>query len=277
MTLGPQLVRTALAVRRNPTASRAELKGFQDAQLRRLVVHAYESVPYYRKLFDRHRLHPRHIRGTIDLDLIPISSKQDFQSRSATELITRGVDPAKLLSVYTSGSSGEPLLVRRSWEEQGFNVMFRERCWRAFGLGLWERIATVGLKRPPDPKDKKVLGRALQAIGVHPRQRLYGMNPPEEIANQLAAFLPQMLVGLPGMLCLVADYLIATGRQDIRPRILVTGGEVLTPLMRQRLHHAFGVEPLQTYASHEFPLLGWECRQTGEMHTCDDGVILEVL
>lgn len=277
MTLGPQLLRTARAVLRHPTAPRAELKAFQDAQLRRLVVHAYESVPYYRKLFDQHRLHPRHIRGTIDLDLIPISSKQAFQSRSATDLIARGLDPAKLLSVYTNGSTGEPLIVRRTWEEQGFNMMFRERCWRAFGLNLHERIATVGQRKPPDPKDKKTLGRALQAIGFHPRLRLDGMQPPEDIAFQLAAFRPQMLVGIPGMLCLVADYLIASGRQDIRPRILVTGGEVLTPLMRQRLHKAFGVEPLQTYASHEFPLMGWECRQTGEMHSCDDAGIVEVI
>lgn len=277
MTQGPQLVRTALAIRRHPTASRAELKAFQDAQLRRLVVHAYESVPYYRKLFDRHRLHPRHIRGTVDLDLIPISSKSDFQSRPAAELITRGVDQGDLFSVYTNGSTGEPLIVRRTWQEQGFNMMFRERCWRAFGLGLRERLANVGQRKPPDPKDRKILGRALQAIGIHPRLRLDGMQQPEDIARQLAAFQPQMLVAIPGMLCLVADHLISTGRQDIRPRILVTGGEVLTPLMRQRLHQAFGVEPLQTYASHEFPLMGWECRQTGEMHTCDDAAIVEVI
>ena len=277
MTLVPRLVRSALAIRRHPTASRAELKAFQDAQLRRLVVHAYESVPYYRKLFDRARLHPRHIRGTVDLDLIPISSKTDYQNRAAAELITRGVDPGELLSVHTNGSTGEPLLVRRTWWEQGFNMMFRERCWRAFGLGLGERRATVGQRRRPDPKDKKILGRALQAIGAHPTLRLDGMQPPEEIARQLAAFQPHMLVAIPGMLCLVADHVISTGRRDIRPRILVTGGEVLTPLMRQRLQKAFGVEPLQTYASHEVPLMGWECRQTGEMHTCDDGAIVEVL
>ena len=277
MRPGPALIRTALAVRRHPTATRAELKEFQDAQLRRLVVHAYESVPYYRKLFDRHRLHPRHIRGTIDLDLIPVTSKQDLRSRPAAELVMRGVDPDTLLSVCTNGSTGEPFRVRRTWMEQSFNVLFRERCWRAFGLKLDERVAHVGQPKRPHPGDRKVIGRALRAFGVHPNLRLDGMRPPEEIARELAAFCPHMLVAIPGMLCLVADYLISTGRQDIRPRILVTGGEVLTPLMRQRLLHAFGVEPLQTYASHEFPLMGWECRTTGEMHTSDDGAIVEVL
>jgi phenylacetate-CoA ligase len=47
--------------------------------------------------------------------------------------------------------------------------------------------------------------------------------------------------------------------------------------MRRRLTQAFGVEPMQTYASHEFPFMGWECGVSHELHTCDDGVILEVL
>ena len=75
----------------------------------------------------------------------------------------------------------------------------------------------------------------------------------------------------------VADHLLAMGRDRVRPRIVVVGGEVLTPLVRRRLTDAFGVAPLQTYASHEFPLLGWECRTHGGIHTCDDGAIVEVL
>jgi phenylacetate-CoA ligase len=106
---------------------------------------------------------------------------------------------------------------------------------------------------------------------------LDGMQPAEEVVRRLEAFRPHLLAALPGILCLTADHLLATGRQDIRPRILVVGGEVLTPLMRRRLTDAFGVEPVQTYASHEFPLMGWECHVSGELHTCDDAVIVEVV
>jgi phenylacetate-CoA ligase len=79
------------------------------------------------------------------------------------------------------------------------------------------------------------------------------------------------------MICRIADHLVAHGDADIRPRLIIVGGEVLTPLMRRRLSEAFGTSVRQTYGSHEFPLLGWECGQTGELHTCDDGLILEVL
>jgi phenylacetate-coenzyme A ligase PaaK-like adenylate-forming protein len=273
----PRFWQTAWAVQRHPHAGRAELQAYQDARLRRLVLHAYENVPYYRKLFDRHRVHPRHIRGTVDLDLIPISSKQELRELPAAALTDRSVNPRRLLSVWTSGSTGEPFMVRRTWLEQGFNVLFRDRCQKAFGLRLTDRIMTVGRGRGHDPKESKLVGRAMRAIGIHPTLRVDGMSPPEEIVRRLETFRPHMLVALPGVLCLTADYLLATGRQDIRPRILLVGGEVLTPLMRRRLTEAFGVEPVQTYASHEFPMMGWECRASGEIHVCDDAVILEVL
>jgi phenylacetate-coenzyme A ligase PaaK-like adenylate-forming protein len=274
----PQFVRTALAIRRHPRASRAEVKAFQDAHLRRLVLHAYENVPYYRKLFDRNRLHPRHIRGTADLDLIPISSKQDMRERPAHQLLDRTVDQGRLLTVCTSGSTGEPFTVRRTWLEQAFKVLLQQRCWQAFGLRLPERIMKVGRGRSPDSKDAKLVGRLLQAAGIHPTLSIDGIvQPPEEVVRRLETFRPHLLVALPSILCITADHLLAHGRQDIRPRILSVGGEVLTPLMRRRLTQAFGVEPVQTYASHEFPLMAWECGVSGELHTCDDGVIVEVL
>jgi len=277
ITRGPDLLGTASAIHRHQRADRAQLRAFQDAKLRRLLVHAYEHVPYYRKLFDRHRLHPRHIRGVVDLDLIPITTKQDLRGLRLSEVLTKGTDPDSLLPVRTNGSTGEPFVVWRTRIEQGFHTMFRQRAYESFGLGLRGRIAAVGLPRPPEPRDTKVVGRWLSAMGVHPTLRIDGLQEPQAIVEQLEAFNPDLITALPGMLVRVADHLIASGHHRIRPRILVVGGEVLTPLARRRLTEAFGVAPLQTYASHEFQLLGWECRTHGGIHTCDDGAIVEVL
>ncbi|MGH7499091.1 MAG: phenylacetate--CoA ligase family protein [Gemmatimonadales bacterium] len=274
---GPDLLGTVSAIQRHIRADRAQLQTFQDAKLRRLLVHAYEHVPYYRKLFDRQRLHPRHIRGTIDLELIPITTKQDLRDLPPSEIVTKGVDPCSLVSVRTNGSTGEPFVVRRTGVEQGFHTMFRQRAYEAFGLGLRGRIAAISYPRPRHPRDTKVVGRWLSAMGVHPTLRIDGLQDPEAIAEQLEAFQPDLITALPGMLHRVADHLVDSGKGRVRPRIVVVGGEVLTPLVRRRLIEAFGVAPLQTYASHEFQLLGWECRTLGGIHTCDDGAIVEVL
>jgi phenylacetate-CoA ligase len=277
MTLGPQIVRSALAVRRHAAGSRAELKEFQDAQLRRLVCHAYASVPFYRKLFDKHRLHPRHIRGTVDLELIPIISKQDMRDQPAHNLLAKGLDPARLLTARTSGSSGEPFVIRRTWSEQSLQYLMRLRAFNAMGVRLGDRTAGVGLVRRRDAMDGKVVGRTLELAGVTHKIRIDGLQELSEIVAKLQDFRPDILSGMPGMLCRVADYLLANGIRRITPRMVIVGGEVLTPVMRRTLEQAFGATVRQTYASHEFPLLAWECGSGGELHTCDDGVILEVL
>ena len=71
----PEIAPALSAVWRHGRAPGAELRLWQDARLRRLVSHAYESVPFYRRLFDRHRLHPRHVRGVRDLEIIPFVDK----------------------------------------------------------------------------------------------------------------------------------------------------------------------------------------------------------
>jgi phenylacetate-CoA ligase len=277
ITRGPDLLGTAAAIQRLPRGDRAPLQAFQDSKLRRLLSYAYENVPYYRKLFDRHRLHPRHVRGAVDLDLIPITTRDDLRSLPPSEVIARGIDPATLITIRASGSSDDSFVVRRTRLEQGFHTMFRQRAYEAFGLGLRGRIAAVTYPRLIDSKDTKVVGRWLSAMGVHPTLRIDGLQDPESIAEQLEAFRPALITGSPEMLSPVAGHLLETGQGRVRPRIVVVGGGVLTPSVRLTLTEAFGVAPFQTYTTHEFPLLGWECKSVGGIHTCDDGAIVEVL
>jgi phenylacetate-CoA ligase len=277
MTLTPQLVRSALAIGRHASTSAAELREFQDARLRRLLCHAYESVPFYRKLFDRHRLHPRHIRGTVDLDLIPTVTKQELRAQPPINVVAKGLVPEQLLTARTSGSSGEPFVIRRTLSEQSLQHLLQLRAFARLGVRVGDRMATVGLVRPQDSKDKKLMGRALEATGLRQRLKIDGLQEPAAVVEQLRCYRPDVIVGMPGMLCRVADYLLAHGSKGLAPRLLIVGGEVLTPVMRRSLCQGFAAPVRETYASHEFPLLGWQCGDNGQFHTCDDGVILEVL
>ena len=257
--------------------SRQELETYRDARLRSLLVHAYERVPYYRKLFDRHRLHPRHVRGAVDLDLIPITTKEDLRGLPAPQILASGADPACLLSVRTSGSTGEPFTIRRTWWEDKRQYLLRLRALKSLGMRMGDCRVSVGIVRPGDPNDRKPIGRALRVLGINRSFRLNGLQEPAVIAAQLRRLHPAVITGMPGMLCRVADHLASSAGSAVRPRVLVVGGETLTPVMQRRLTEGFGVAARQLYGSHEFPLLGWECSGSGQFHVCDDGVILEVL
>jgi phenylacetate-CoA ligase len=83
----------------------------QDRRVRALVTHAYQRVPLYRRLWDKAGVHPVMIRGVEDLPLLPVMSRQMLQQAPIEERVARGLDPSKLHSLRTSGSTGEPVTV----------------------------------------------------------------------------------------------------------------------------------------------------------------------
>src|SRR3972149_11804358 len=66
-------------------------------------------------------------------------------------------------------------------------------------------------------------------------------------------------------------------RLVIRPRFIRASGEVLTPIMRRHISQTFEAPVFEAYTNREFGLIAWECKETGELHTSDDSIIVEVL
>lgn len=275
-TAGPEVLRAVLGARRHPAATAAELREFQDRALRRLVRHAYERVPFYRALFDRHRVHPRHIRGVRDLELIPLTSKADMRARPERERVAAGLEPEGLLRVRTSGASGEPFTIRRTWLEDKVQFLFRLRAFGAMRIGPRDHVVVVGVARPGDG-GSKLIGRTLRALGRSPRTKLDGFQNPDVTLRQLAEARPDVMIGYPGMLDRLTAPELAPLRAGVRPRLILTGGEVLIPAIRARLSQAFGARVIETYASNECPLIAWSCPHGADLHTCDDGAVVEVL
>ncbi len=86
------LIPTLYSLLRHSHVEREKIVSFQNRQLRRLVTHAYENVPYYSKLFDRNGIKPQDIRSVEDLSIIPITTKKDLQSLPY-ELFGPGLNP----------------------------------------------------------------------------------------------------------------------------------------------------------------------------------------
>jgi phenylacetate-CoA ligase len=257
-----------------PAPSRDEVLAFQTRRLRRLVEHAYRSVPYYRRLFDRHGLRPGDVRELGDLASIPVSSRSDLQACVAEELTM--VPPGRLLAISTGGSSGMPLTIRRTARERRLLGALRMAAMHEAGLRMRDRYATITAVRPRDPRDTKRLLGALQHAGLYRSLRVSALEPLEGIARSLLEFQPHVLNGFPGVLSRLVP-LIGGRAGSLRARLVTAGGEVLTPSLRAQIAEGFGARVLDFYASHEFNLIASECPPTGNYHVCDAGLIVEVL
>ncbi len=263
--------------RRHPHADREELISFQNMRLRRLVRHAYENVPYYRNLFDRHRVKPEDIRTVDDLTAVPITSRADLQTRPATEFLAQGVDPSSLITRSSSGSSGRPITVRRTWLEERLHGALWFRAYSSLGRTIFDKHAVVIGIRNRQPQDRRMIQRILSAFKIGRQSEMDALQPPEEIFSALLRYRPAVVSGYPGVLARLAQTIGRDRLRSLQVRFVSTGGEILTPLMREQIEQAFSGPLYDTYGSIEFHALGWQCEATGDYHVCDDGLILEVV
>ena len=265
------------SVVRGPRMTRVEVEHHQSRRLRALVAHAHATVPYYRRLFDQAGVSPERIRTTEDLGALPITEKSVLRSLPAEEVISSRFDPDRLIQSRTSGSSGTPLIVRRRWIEQNLLYLYSIRAWRSVGLKARDLRVGLGVVRRADPSDAKVVGSAVRSLGLYRRSVVDVFLPPEEALAQLEKVQPDVLHGYPSGLARVADLVHEKPSTNLQPRLLMAGAEVLTAPLKRRIEAGFGAPVYNMYGCHELNLVASECQPTGEMHTCDDALILEVV
>lgn len=263
---------------RHPRASRDQIIAFQEQRLRQLVTHAYENVAYYRRLFDDAGITPNEIRGLADLDRIPITTKSTLQALGGSDMIARGLSASSLITRRTSGSTGIPLTVYRQRAEQLLPAVFLWRVRRDLGLTRRVRVSALvaGSYRSRSRSITAKARRRLQRlVGIKDWTRIDSTLPIDRVATMLRDSKPDVISGYPGILSRLADHL-SRESQQIRPRLIVSSAELLTPTMRQTIESVFQAPVRDTYSCYELGLLAWECPLGGTYHVCDDNTIVEI-
>lgn len=276
-TAWPGAMASVLAFRKHPRAARSEIIEFQNRRLRSIVDHAYNRVPYYRRLFNSAGVLPRHIRTVADLPRIPVTSKSDLRSLPVTDLVAEGVDPSALIEHTTGGSTGEPFTVRRAWIEERILGELRRRTLRLYGATSGSLVVVATFHHHPHRNDKRFAELVLNAFGRYRVRSIFCLESPESILRQFDELKPDVIGGYAGILARLAGVIKESAHPIRAPQCVLSGGEVLTRNAAHRISEAFRAPVYDTYGSHEFSRIAWECPETGEYHRCDDGVITEVL
>ena len=272
-----EFVRGVYGLVASRNASRDQIAEFQARALRSIVRHTYERVPYYRRLFDRAGLKPEDVRGLDDLPRIPITSRQDLQELPASDLIVSGVDASSLLTHRTSGSSGDPLTIRRERFEEYLLLAYRWRGHIAQGRHPTDREASIGYihnagdgrNHPTEPFHERLSRFWKDCIDC--------LLPPKQILDRLRVTQPEALHGTPSVLAWLAEEMTDADRRLIRPRIVSCSQETLSDSARQKVESAFGAPVFNNYGAHEFVGVASECPQRHGYHVSDWTLILEVL
>jgi phenylacetate-CoA ligase len=265
------------AVLRHARGSRAELEAYQDGAVRRLIAHAYARVPFYRELYQRAGVKAEHVRGVADLARLPLVTKDELRTRAVTEVLARGLDPDRLLSISTTGSTGRPIRIYNTWLEYRILHLFRLRAHRQFGRRVGDRIVEIDQPIPAHANDNKLIGRTLRALGLEARLQLSLYEPEDVLLERLETFRPDMVTAYPNVLLRLGRALREKPRPSLRPRFLLTNSEILTASMRAELRGLWNTEVFQFYDCHECNLIAWDCPKGHGLHCNEDVAVVEVL
>jgi len=251
------------------------MEKYQLKKLKSLLSHANDRIPFYRDWFDQNDFQPGDIQHLDDLRRIPVMEKQQlrelFQSLPRQE-----IDRKQLIEHKTSGSTGVPVRVLRTPEEERRLNMLRWRMQWMLGLRPGDRMAKVKTTWEPLGKKFDRVQSMARFARVIDRSVFDCFLDPAENYRRIIAFKPHILTGYPGALVRIAlQHKQQAGELGCLRRVS-SGGESLAPHQRRILEESFNVPVDDTYGTSECNLAAWSCRETGSYHVNDDGILLEV-
>ena len=266
---------------------RETLERLQQKRHRALVRYAREHSPFYGELY-------KGLGDDWTLSDLPPVTKPELMARFDEVLTDRSVSMArvqaftqdldnvgrmldgKYLVFKTSGSTGHPAVVL--YDRGAVDVASAVAAFRTFARREdFKRFMAHGKRTAGVFADNGFylacgMSRYLQMQMPRKQTKItVDVNGPEaEIVRALNDFQPAMLSGYPSNLALLAD----CRGLDIRPDVVITGGELLTEPIRQKLRDRFGCYVQTHYSCTEGGEIACECRE-GHLHINEDWVILE--
>lgn len=257
-------------------SSREDLFGYRDAQIRKFIFHCYETVPYYKHLFDERRVKPEYIKGLDDLKILPILTKDEVKA-NYKDLLSTAVPENKHLISHTSGTTGGGLRFATTLESQQeqWVTWWRYRNWHGIALETW--CAYFGGRSLVPLSQKATPFWRINYPGKQIMFSAYHMN--NENMTHYVKYLnqkqPKWLHGYPSLLSLLAGYVLETGKKlNYQVKWITIGAENLLEQQKDLIKEAFGVYPIQHYGMAEGAANISQCEK-GNLHVDEDYAAIE--
>ncbi|MDE7244144.1 MAG: phenylacetate--CoA ligase family protein [Oscillospiraceae bacterium] len=285
------------ALKRNEKKNPAQIRVLQEKKLRKLLRFAYEHSPYYRDTFAQAGITEKEL-DTAPLSAFPTLDKAELLSnfdrlitvKDLTQEALRRFDAEAAADrspylgryhvVHSSGSTGKP----------GY-FLYDDRAWREMLLGiirgaLWDmsmpqilKLLQVGPRIAYIAATDGRYGGAMAVgdgiEGLRCQQLHLDIKTPlNEWVRQLREFQPNMIIGYPSAIKILAE-LADSGKLKLSLTRVISCGEPLAPGLRQYLENIFGVCIINFYGASESLALGVESNSAEGIFLFEDMNIIE--
>ena len=257
------------------TASREQIRAWQDERLVAQVKHVWNNVPYYRKKMEEKGVTPDDIKSTSDLYKLPFLTKDDL--REAYPYGLMGTPVSECVRIHsTSGTTGKRVVAFYTQHD----------------IDLWEDCCARAITAAGGTKEDVVhvaygYGLFTGGSGLHGGSHKAGcLTLPLSSGNteRQLQFMTDLgstiLCCTPSYAAYLSETIHERGLRDqIKLKAGIFGAEAWSENMRRDIEQGLGIKAYDIYGLTEIsgPGVAFECEAQNGMHINEDHFIAEIV
>ena len=257
------------------TASREQIRAWQDECLVKQVQHMWDNVPYYRKKMEEKGLTPADVQGTADLHKLPFLTKDDLREAYPYGLLGMPLDDCVRIH-STSGTTGKRVV---AFYTQHDVDLWEDCCARA--------ITAVGGGKEDVCQVAYGYGLFTGGAGLHGGSHKVGcltLPMSSGSTDRQLQFMTDLgstiLCCTPSYAAYLAESIHERGLRDqIKLKAGIFGAEAWSQKMREEIQSSLGIKAYDLYGLTEIsgPGVAFECEAQTGMHINEDHFIAEII
>jgi phenylacetate-CoA ligase len=240
---------------------------YQWQQLKALLRHAYEHVPYYKKLFNLRGITPDNVQSLHDFQELPFLTKEIVQEHT-NELKATNYPAHTFEETITGGSTGFPL---RFYVEKGVwyakhLAYIKTLLKRAECQAIDKSVQITGSEKP---WEYRLLSRTLVLSSYH----MTDQNIPTYV-KKIRQLQPQYIIGYPSAITMLATYM---KHNTIDLKAIFCYGETIYDWQREFLEELFQCRVHGQYGHREQSVLAGTCEKSNSYHIFPEYGFVELI
>jgi phenylacetate-CoA ligase len=256
----------------------SSLDAMQRRHLGQLAAHCARHSPFFARRLRGAGIDAATLAEAGGLQRLLPMTRRALQA-AGEDLYCREIPPGhgNITETQTSGSTGEPVTVRRTSVNGLFwnGMVMRELRWHQ--RDVMGRLCSIN-PTIDVPARYDSWGPPASVFGrTGPTLTLPITASVAELASQAAEFQPTFLITLPTTLDAFALYCQAHGVHLPHLRHVLTISETLSPSTRELTETVFGASVADVYSSEECNQIAMSCPESGHYHVAAENVIAEVV
>lgn len=292
-----KVLKELAALKQNEKKSAEQLRHLQERKLRAMLTYAYEHSRYYKNAFEAAGLSAKTVKSAPlsafptldkaallhrfdDLITVPDVTQEELRRFDAEEAVDRKPYKGKYHVVHSSGSTGTPgyfLYDTAAWNSMLLGII-RGALWDMSMpqiLALLARGPRIAYIAATDGRYGGAMAVGDGIDGVGARQMYLDIKTPlAEWVRQLKAFQPNIIIGYPSAIKILAE-LMERGEVDLKVVRVISCGEPLGSSLRSYLENTLHTYVVNFYGASESLAMGAETNPAEGMLLFDDMNIIE--